>query len=147
MRNCPDINNTKLSSWSLSLFLFAFFCPFVFLFFCFFLSFCLLSFCLFLFAFFVLLSFFFWFFSFFLIVFLSRHHADQISEGSQVSQVTLCVKIQKWQSVTFWPRSGIELPGQLKKKKRKNYKKTKTQNKKDKKTKEKDQKESLIWWS
>ena len=34
------------------------------------------------------------FFVFF--VFLSRHHSNQISEGSQVSKVTLCVKIQKW---------------------------------------------------
>ena len=36
------------------------------------------------------------------------------SEGSQVSKVTICVKFLKWQSVTEWPRSGIELPGQLK---------------------------------
>ena len=35
-----------------------------------------------------------------------------MSEGSQVSKVTLCVKILKWHSPT--PRSGIELPGQLK---------------------------------
>ena len=34
-----------------------------------------------------------------------------MSEGSQVSKVTLCVKNLKWQR----PRSGIELPGQLKK--------------------------------
>ena len=42
-----------------------------------------------------------------------------MSERDQVSKVTLCVKIQKWQtgsqSPTHWPRSGIELPGQLKK--------------------------------
>ena len=38
-----------------------------------------------------------------------------MSEGSQVSKVTLCVKILKWQSPkTTTPRVGIELPGQLK---------------------------------
>ena len=41
-----------------------------------------------------------------------------MSEGSQVSKVTLCVKTRKWQwvsdSLTDWPRSSIELPGQLK---------------------------------
>ena len=46
--------------------------------------------------------------------FLSTYHSDQMSEGSEVSKVTLCVKILKWQSATHWPRSGIELPGQLK---------------------------------
>ena len=40
------------------------------------------------------------FLSFCFSVFLSRHHSDQMSEGSQLSMVTLCVKIQKWQSVT-----------------------------------------------
>ena len=38
-----------------------------------------------------------------------------MAEGSQVSKVTLCVKILNWHWVTQWPRSGIELPGQLKK--------------------------------
>ena len=38
-----------------------------------------------------------------------------MSEGSEVSKVSLCVKILKWRSVTPSPRSGIELPGQLKK--------------------------------
>ena len=47
-------------------------------------------------------------------VFFSPHYSDQMSEGSQVSKVTLCVKILKWQWLTHWPRSGIELPGQLK---------------------------------
>ena len=28
--------------------------------------------------------------------FFSPHHSDQMSEGSQVSKVTLCVKILKW---------------------------------------------------
>ena len=93
-------------------FVFMSFCIFVFLSFCLFfiLSFCLsvlLSFCLFVFL------------SFCLFVFLFRHHFDQMSEGSEVSKVTLCVKIQKWHWVshwpTDWPRSGIELPGQLKK--------------------------------
>ena len=35
-----------------------------------------------------------------LAMFLSRHHADQKSEGAQVSKVTLCVKILKCQSPT-----------------------------------------------
>ena len=84
------------------------FCPlallsfflFVFLSFCTFRNFCILYFCLF--------------------VFSSWHHTDQMSEGSQVSKVTICVKILKWQWLTAvhwltdWPRSGIELPGQLK---------------------------------
>ena len=71
------------------------------------------------------LSFCFFFFFFLLVflssclfVFLSGHHSDQMSEGSQVSKVTICVNILKWQwvidSLTHWPRSGIELPGQLK---------------------------------
>ena len=47
-----------------------------------------LSFCL-----FVLLS-------LFLFVILSVHHAVQMSEGSEVSKVSLCVNILKWQSVT-----------------------------------------------
>ena len=48
-------------------------------------------------------------------LFFSPHHPDQMSEGSQVSKVTLCVKILKWQSPTkTTPRSSIELPGQLK---------------------------------
>ena len=47
-------------------------------------------------------------------VFLSRHHAHQMSEGSQVSKVTRFVKILKWHPLTQRPRSGIELPGQLK---------------------------------
>ena len=51
-----------------------------------------------------------------LLVFSSRHHSGLISVGSQVSKVTLCVKILKWHSLTQWPRSGIELPGQLKSK-------------------------------
>ena len=86
----------------------SFFCIFVFLYFCIFvfLSFYLsvfLSFCL-----FVLLS-------FCLFVFLSRHHSDQMPEGSEVSKVALCAKILKWHSLTHqWSRSGIELPGQLK---------------------------------
>ena len=33
--------------------------------------------------------------SFYLCVFLSGHHSDRISEGSQVSNVTLCVQILK----------------------------------------------------
>ena len=52
-----------------------------------------------------------------LFVFLSGHHFDQMSEGSQVSKVALCVEILKWQWVSDWrqrPRVGIELPGQLK---------------------------------
>ena len=38
---------------------------------------------------------------FVLFVFLSRHHSDQMSEGSQGSKVTLFVEIQKWHSVTY----------------------------------------------
>ena len=38
--------------------------------------------------------------SFCLFVFLSWQHSDQMSEGSQVSKVTLCVKIQKWYSAS-----------------------------------------------
>ena len=47
-------------------------------------------------------------------IFSSEHFFDQMSEGSQVSKVTLCVKILKWHPPSHWPRSGIELPGQLK---------------------------------
>ena len=62
--------NIKLSFWSLPFCLFGFY-----LFVCLYLS----------------------FLSFFPCVFLSF---DQISEESQVSKVTLCVKILKWRSVT-----------------------------------------------
>ena len=61
-----------------------------------FLSFCLfvfLSFCLFVFLSFCL---------FCLFVFLSGHYSDQMTEGSQVLKVTLCVKILTWRSLT-WP--------------------------------------------
>ena len=53
--------------------------------------------------------------SFFLLSFrlLSRRHSDQMSEGSQVSKVTLYVQILKCHNPP--PRVGIELPGQLKK--------------------------------
>ena len=40
------------------------------------------------------------FLSFCFSVFLSRHHSDQMSEGSQVSKVSLCVKILKWHPPT-----------------------------------------------
>ena len=50
--------------------------------------------------------------------FSSTYHSDQISEGSEVSTVTPCVEILKWHWptdwLTHWRRSGIELPGQLK---------------------------------
>ena len=69
--------NIKLSFWSLPFCLFGFY-----LFVCLYLSL-------------------FVFLSFFPCVFLSF---DQISEESQVSKVTLCVKILKWRSVTQWPR-------------------------------------------
>ena len=49
--------------------------------------------------------------------FFSAHQSDQMSEGSQVSKVTLCVEILKWHPPSNRrrrPRSGIELPGQLK---------------------------------
>ena len=53
---------------------------------------------------------------FFLDFFFSAHHPDQMSDGSQVSKVTLCVEILKWHLATTKTktRSGIELPGQLK---------------------------------
>ena len=73
VRNCPDIT-TLNSLFGVCLFVF-------------------LSFCL-----FVLLSFFLSFLSFFCL--LSRHHSYQMSEGSQVSKVTICLKILKWQSLT-----------------------------------------------
>ena len=100
VRNCPDV--AILSSlFGLRLFDFLTFCLVLFFPFCLFFTICL-----------------FVFFPFCLFVFLSWQHSDQMSEGSQVSKVTLCVKILKWQSVTHplshWPRSGIELPGQLK---------------------------------
>ena len=38
--------------------------------------------------------------SFCIFVFLSRHHSDQMSEGFQMSEATLCVQILKWQSVS-----------------------------------------------
>ena len=74
MQNCPDIT---LSNY---LFVFLFFQLFVISSFCPFSSFCL-------FVFLVLLV----FFPFF--VLLSRHHSDQMSDGSQLSKVTLCVQI------------------------------------------------------
>ena len=88
------------------LFVLLYFCIFIFLYF--FLGFVVLLFCLFVSCLFVFVSFCL-FASFF-----SRHFADQMSEGPEVSKVTLCVKILKWHPVTQSPRSGIELPGQLK---------------------------------
>ena len=38
-----------------------------------------------------------------LLCLFSGHHADEMSEGSQVSKVDLCVKILKWHPVTHWP--------------------------------------------
>ena len=83
---------------------------FVFLSICLSVFFVFLSFCLFVFS--SILCFV--FLSFCLFVFLSWINSDQMSRGSQVSKVTICVKFLKWRSVTEWPRSGIELPGQLK---------------------------------
>ena len=76
VRNCPDIAILN-SRFGLCLFVFLSFC----LFFVFFLSFFV----------FLFLHLFF---------FLSRHHFDPMSEGSDVSKVTLCVETLKWQSVT-----------------------------------------------
>ena len=39
------------------------------------------------------------FLAFLLFVFLPSHHCDQMSEGSQVSNVTLCAEILKWHSM------------------------------------------------
>ena len=68
VRNCPDV--TILDSLGLCIFVALPFCHVVFLSCC---LFVMLSFCLF--------------------VFLSGHHCDQMSEGSRVSKVTLCVKM------------------------------------------------------
>ena len=85
VRNCPDV--AILSSlFGLCL---SSFCLFVFL------PLSLLSFCLFVFLSFCL----FVFLSFCLYVFLSRHHSDEMSEGLEVSKVTICVKILKWHPV------------------------------------------------
>ena len=97
VQKCPDIT-ILYSLFGLCLFICSSFCPF-------FLFFCLFS-CPFVFL------------PFYLFVFLFRNYSDQMSEGSWVSKVTLCVKILKWQSLTrwltHWPRSGLKLPGQLK---------------------------------
>ena len=61
-----------------------------------FLVFVFLSFCFFDFLYFCI----FVFLSLCLSVILSRHHSDEMSDGSQVSKVTLCVEILKWQWVT-----------------------------------------------
>ena len=64
------------------------------------------------------------FFNFYSSIFsyFSAHYFDQMSEGSKVSKVTICVEILKWQSLTDWltqwPRSDIGLPGQLKTRKK-----------------------------
>ena len=88
MRNCPDV--ARLSSlFNLRL---LYFCLFV-----------ILSFYL-----FVFLSFYlFVFLSFCLFVFSSWQHSDQMSEGFQVSKVSLCVKILKWQSLTHWVSESL----------------------------------------
>ena len=83
VQNCPDV--TILNSlFVLCFFVSLSFCLFVFLSLCLFvflsLCFCPLV-----------------FLSFCIFVFLCRHHADQVSEGSQVSKVTICVEIPKWQ--------------------------------------------------
>ena len=70
------------------------------------LSFCHFSFCIFVFLWFCL------FLSFCFFAFLSFYHSDQMSGGSQVSKVTLCV-----QKFLRRSRVGIELRGQLKSKK------------------------------
>ena len=49
------------------------------------------------------------FLSFCFSVFLSRHHSDQMSEGSQVSKVSLCVKILKW----HLPTQSVSDQGQV----------------------------------
>ena len=53
--------------------------------------------------------------------FLSRHHAERMSNGSKVSKVTLWVKSgSQW--VSEWPRSGHYQAGQLKTNKQANSK-------------------------
>ena len=93
VRNCPDVTIlNSLFGLCLSFFclfillsfsLFDSFCLFVFLSFCIFYLFVFLPFCL-----FVFLS------------FLSFCLDITMSEGSQISKVTLCVKIQKWHWVS-----------------------------------------------
>ena len=80
----PWRRNSKFSFWSLSFIFLSFFLPSSLLSFC---LFVFLSFCLFVFL------------SFCLYVFLSRHHSDEMSEGLEVSKVTICVKILKWHPV------------------------------------------------
>ena len=115
-RNCPDV--TILNSLVclcfccllLVFFVVVSFVPFV--------SFLSLFFAIFVFFFLVFLSFV--FLSFCLFVFLSGHHCDHVCEGSQVSNVTLCVKIQTWHWVSDSLTHSlikvryIELQGQLK---------------------------------
>ena len=51
---------------------------------------------------FLILVFFVFFCLFVFFVFLSTHHSDQMCEGSEVSKVTLYVKILKWHSPSQW---------------------------------------------
>ena len=87
-----------------TLFLVFVFCLFVFMSFC---IFVFMSFCTFVFFSFFLFLFLSCLFVFLLLVFLSFYclsfcFLSDMSEGSQVSKVTLCVKIQKWQWVSEW---------------------------------------------
>ena len=106
VQNCPDV--TILNSLSvLCLFVFFPFCLFIFVVFLYFCLFVFLSVCLFcLFVSFVFLS-------FCLFVFLSFClDSDQMSEGSQVSKVTLCVKILKV-AVSEWLSDWVTDQGQV----------------------------------
>ena len=49
----------------------------------------------------------------FVISLLSRHHADQMSEGSEVSKVTLCVKFLKWHPLTQSVSQSLTDQGQV----------------------------------
>ena len=51
----------------------------------------------------------------FFFVFFSWHHSDQISAGSEVSKVMLCVQILQCHRPRL-PMVGMELPWQLKSK-------------------------------
>ena len=55
-------------------------------------------------------------FFYFFQLFFSTHHPDQMSEGSRVSEITICVWFLKSarRRRQRRPRGGIELPGQLK---------------------------------
>ena len=102
VQNCPDVTilNCLLCLCQLSFCLFVFSSICLFLYFCLFCLFVSLSLCLFVFLSFLSFRLFclfclFVFFCLCLFVFLSGHHSDQMSGGSWVSKVIICVEISK----------------------------------------------------